>query len=127
MTQAKLLLSRHFIKINAYLIGYGLWILLSQHHVITARIIVPVCFYNIPEQCSITGQDTAILIVTASKKALHRFDIYNSAIHLDAAALTPGTHNILLKKENLFLPDEINLVNLVPSFLQINVYKAGNA
>ena len=123
MIQANLLLSRHFIKINAGLIGYGLWIILSQHQIITHTMQVPVCFYNIPEKTSIIAPDTINLIISSPKRNIQRFDAYNSAIHLDASTLHEGNNHIILQKENLFLPDEINLINLVPSSIQIQLQK----
>lgn len=123
MIQAKLLLSRPFIKINACLIGYGLWILLSQHQLITTRIKAPLCFYKVSENSRLIAPDSIEIIVTASKKALQRFDAYNSAIHLDASTFETGNNYIFLQKENLFLPDEINLVSLIPSSIQIQLQK----
>ena len=123
MIQANLLLSRPFIKINACLIGYGLWILFSQHQIITSRVQAPLCFYKISDDSTIIAPDTIDLIVTASKKSLRRFDTYNSAIHLDASNFQEGNNYILLQKENLFLPDEINLVSLIPSSIQIQLQK----
>ncbi len=123
MIQANLLLSRPFIKINACLIGFGLWIILSQHQIITTTIQAPVCFYKTSDDTTIIAPDTIDIVITASKKSLQRFDAYNSAIHIDASNLKPGNNSILLEKENLFLPDEIYLVNLIPSSLQIQLQK----
>lgn len=123
MIQANLLLSRPFIKINACLIGYGLWVLFSQHQIITSKIQVPVCFYKISENSTLIAPDTIDLIVTAPKKALQKFDVYNSAVHIDASNFESGNNHILLQKENLFLPDEINLVNLIPSSIQIQLQR----
>ena len=123
MIQANLLLSRPFIKINACLIGYGLWILFSQHQIITSRVQAPLCFYKTSDNSTIIAPDTIDLIITASKKSLRRFDAYNSAIHLDASNFQEGNNYILLQKENLFLPDEINLVSLIPSSIQIQLQK----
>ena len=121
MIQANLLLSRPFIKINACLIGYGLWVIFSQHQIITTRVQAPLCFYKTSDNAMIIAPDTIDLIVTGSKKSLQRFDAYNSAIHLDASNLQAGFNHVLLKKENLFLPDEITLVNLLPSTVQIQL------
>lgn len=124
MVQANLLRSRHFIKINACLIGYGIWIILSQHQIITSKIKAPVCFYKTPENFIIIGPDTVDLVISSQKRNLLKFDAYNSAIHIDASILHEGNNHILLQKQNLFLPDEINLVSLVPSSLQIQLQKA---
>ena len=59
-----------------------------------------------------------------ASKILQKFDAYQSAIHLDASTLDLGNNHVMLIKENLFLPDEINLVNLIPSHLQIQLQKA---
>ena len=123
MIQANLLLSRPFIKINACFIGYGLWILFSQHQIVSSKMQAPVCFYKTTDNFNIIAPDTIDIIVSGSKKSLCRFDAYNSAIHIDASNFQPGNNLILLQKENLFLPDEINLVNLIPSSLQIKLEK----
>ncbi len=123
MIQANLLRSRPFIKINACLIGYGLWILLSQHQIITTKVSVPLCFFKVAQDATLIAPDTIDLIVMASKKTLQKFDVYNSAVHLDASDFESGSNLVLLQKENLFLPDEINLVSLVPSSLQIQLQK----
>ena len=124
MIQANLLLSRPFIKINACLIGYGLWILLSQHQIITRTIHAPVCFYKVAENNTVIAPDSIDIIIKASKRDLEKFDAYNSAIHIDASNFQSGNNHIVLQKENLFLPDEIKLVNLLPSSLQIQLQKA---
>lgn len=124
MMQAKLLLSRPFIKINACLIGYGLWMLLSQHQIITRTIHAPVCFYQASQDHTIIAPDTIDITIKASKKSFEHFDAYSSAIHIDASRFQEGNNFITLQKENLFLPDEIKLINLVPSSLQIQLQKA---
>ncbi len=123
MITKKLLLSRPFIKINACLIGYGLWIILSEHQIITHTMQAPLCFYNIPADHTMTAPDHIIIMVRASKKNLHQFDIYNSALHIDASHFVPGNNQVQMQKENLFLPDAINLINLIPSSLQIQLQK----
>jgi len=123
MISTNLLRSRHFIKINACFIGYGIWLLMSQNQVITHTIISSVCFYHMPENYTIVAPETITLTVAGPKRILHQFDVYNHAIHLDATNFTEGKNFIQLQKENLFLPDPINLLNLVPSSLQITLQK----
>lgn len=123
MIKANLLLSRPFIKINACIIGYGMWIIFSQHQIITSTMQVPLCFYKIADNQKIIAPDTIDIVISAPRKTLQKFDAYNSAIHLDASTLDLGNNHVMLIKENLFLPDEINLVNLIPSHLQIQLQK----
>ena len=123
MIKANLLLSHPFIKINACIIGYGIWIIFSQYQIITHTIQVPVCFYKIAENHQIIAPDTINIIISAQRKILQKFDAYNSAIHLDASILDSGNNHVMLTKENLFLPDEINLINLIPSHIQVQLQK----
>ena len=124
MIKTHLLLSSPFIKINACLIGYGIWILCSQYQIISHTMQVPVCFYKTADNQIITAPEYIMMSISAPRKILQKFDAYQSAIHLDASTLDLGNNHVMLIKENLFLPDEINLVNLIPSHLQIQLQKA---
>lgn len=123
MIKANLLLSTPFIKINAGIIGYGIWIIFSQYQIITYTSQVPIYFYKTVEHQKIIAPDSINIIISAQRKTLQRFDAYNSAIHIDASILDLGNNHVMLVKENLFLPDEINLVNLIPSHIQIQLQK----
>jgi hypothetical protein len=123
MIKANLLLSPPFIKINACIIGYGIWAIFSQYQIINHTMQVPVCFYKIAENQQIIAPDNISIIVSAQRKTLQKFDAYNSAIHLDASILDSGNNHVMLAKENLFLPDEINLINLIPSHIQVQLQK----
>lgn len=124
MIQANLLLSRPFIKINACLIGYGMWLVISQHQIITDTINVPVCFYKIPENVTITAPETVRITIKAPKNMIYHYAYEQPAIHLDISSYHLGIHDIRLEKENLFLPDGINLINLTPSLIQVQLQKA---
>lgn len=123
MINLHLLQSRIFIKINACIIGYILWLMLAGYQTIHRTIQAPVCFYNLSDEYTITAPTTVQLSLRSTRKNLEKFDVINSAIHVNAAHFTQGNHMILLDKENLFLPEEIKLVNLRPSSLSIQLQK----
>ena len=123
MKKANILVSKPLIKINASLIGYGLWIIFSQYQITTIQVKVPVCFYKLDDRQTISAPDTIDLTLSAQRKTLHHFDAYNSAVHLDASHLESGNNHISITKDNLFLPDQIKLVNLVPSHIQVHLQK----
>ena len=123
MIKANLLLSRPFIKINACIIGYGIWIMISQHQIITSNVQVPLCFYKTIENHTIIAPDTVNIVISAPRKILQKFDAFNSAVHINASILDLGNNHVMLIKENLFLPDEIKLLNLIPSQIQIQLQK----
>jgi len=117
------MLSRHFIKINACIVGYGIWIIFSQYQIISHTMQIPLCFYKVDDNQIIIAPDNIIIDISAPRKILQKFDAYNSAIHIDASTLDLGNNHVMLVKENLFLPDEINLINLIPSHVQIQLQK----
>lgn len=123
MLKMKVLLSRPLVKINACLIGYGLWIMLTQHQIITTHMHIPVCFYHEQQNTHIIAPESVKITLHGKKRFLQRFDSENSAIHLDASNLQIGKNYITLTKNNLFLPDKINLVNLIPSHIEVDVKK----
>jgi len=123
MIQAKLLLSPPFIKINACLIGYGLWLIFSQNMIITETTSSSVYFYNIPEDYIVSAPTTIQIILSGPKKIMQLSQAYNSTIHIDASNLNLGKNFVKLCKENIFLPDSINLVNLMPTQIEIQLQK----
>ncbi len=123
MIPTNLILSRHFIKINACLIGYGLWLTLGQHHIITRTFTIPVCVYNQHQNKAIISPDVVQLTISCTRKLFYFFDAHNTAIHIDATNLHEGINTVILEKQNLFLPDAISLVNLIPSQVQIQLQK----
>lgn len=123
MLKLKTMLSAPLIKINACLIGYGLWMLLGHHQQITTEMKVPVCFYQTEEHLQIDAPEYIQAVIQAPRAYLKFYNPQSSAIHLDAGALHEGTNHIFIKKENLFLPDKINLVNLVPSKIIVTLKK----
>lgn len=124
MIKTNVLLSHHFIKIHACCIGYGLWILLSQNQILNHTINIPVFLYNVPENNIIIAPNTVHATIRSQRKNIYHFDTQNSAIYIDSSTLHQGNNYILLQKENIFLPDEINLINLVPASIQIQLQKA---
>jgi len=97
--------------------------MLSQHQIITNNLQVPLCFYKMTENNMVIAPETVNITVAAPRKILQKFDIYNSAVHLDASILDLGNNHVMLIKENLFLPDEIKLINLIPSHIEIQLKK----
>lgn len=120
---SNILLHHNFIRIASCIIGYTLWAFIAQYQHMNIEQNIPVCFYKTPHDLEIKAPDTIKISISGKRHALYHFDTDNSGIHLNATGLQPGTHEMKLTRENLFLPDTINLVNLKPSYITISVSK----
>lgn len=118
-----IILHHNFTRIAACIIGYTLWAFIAQYQHMTVEQEVPICFYQEQSNLMLNGPDTIKLIISGRRSTLYHFDTDNSAIHLDASQFKIGTHEIKLSRENLFLPENINLLHLKPSYITIKITK----
>jgi len=115
-----IILHQKTTKISALILGYLTWFFIAQYQNVTHSYIIPICFYNDENIEIIAPQSIKIKIQG------HRLDIFklhqqDLAIHLDATSFHNGINEIILNKENLFLPETLKLINLIPSYISINV------
>lgn len=110
----------HFIKISSCIIGYCLWFFIAQHQSITLTQQAPLCFYQHNSNYTIQAPDSIKVVVSGPRQEVYRL---NNALHIDASSYKEGSYLIELTKENLFLPDTIKLLELIPSHVSIEVHK----
>lgn len=70
---------------------------------------------------SIIAPTQATITITGSRSDVSIFNPSENAIHVDTSNYQPGKHNLQLSRENLFLPDSLKLVQLIPSNISINI------
>jgi len=111
---------RHSTKLFSLILGYSLWFCMAQYQTITKTIQAPLYFYDTNhQQCS--SINAVELVLQGSRSDIYHFNPAHGAIHLDGSNLHPGENELTLSKENLFLPDSLKLVDLVPSHITIHV------
>lgn len=108
------------LKVTSCILGYAFWTILSQSHIKTIEVEVPVCFYG---NSSYTYCAPATLHVTLAGKRtdLRCINPNTLAVHVDAQELKVGTHKLHVDNTTLFLPDTIKLVNYFPANCAIKV------
>jgi hypothetical protein len=129
-----LILHPHFTKISSVCIGYMLWAFIAQFQWTTTIQKVPLCFYQNNEQTiekqvqgqtmndrAILAPDFVMISVYGQRKDIYFFNASESALHIDLSSYSNGTHEIQLSKENLFLPDTLKLIHLVPAHISIKI------
>lgn len=119
-----LILHPHFIKISSVFIGYMLWAFMAQFQWTTTIQTVPLCFYQDNSQSvqkTIIAPDSIMITIVGPRKEMYQFNPTESAVHIDVSQYSDGNHVIQLSKENLFLPDNLKLVHLVPAHISIKI------
>ncbi|MDP3889560.1 MAG: hypothetical protein Q8Q25_03400 [bacterium] len=122
----KLLLSNASLKVLSFIFGYTLWYIFSNEQVITVWKTVPLCFYSVPSQWTITGPDSVSIQLTGKRSHIYTLERENLAAHINTQNLQPGEQCIKLTSDTLFLPDSIKLVHYVPSNLHVTIEESQN-
>lgn len=110
---------RHSTKLFSLLLGYGLWFFVAQYQTVMQSFPVQVYLYDAHHQ-QVTTPSSVQVTVLGSRKDMYHFDKKNAAIHVDSSSYDFGSHEIVLQRENLFLPDTIKLIDLEPSCISIH-------
>lgn len=111
---------RHTTKIYSIILGYSIWFCIAQHQVISQTYQAPIYFYDTKTEF-ITAPASAEITLQGNRKELYKFKKEHAEIHLDGSNLKDGNQEIVLARENLFLPDTLKLVDLIPAHISIHV------
>lgn len=112
----KALLSNGFLKISSCIIGYLLWASLSDSHLSTIWVEVPLSFYNKHEKITIEAPETIQVELKARRSVLYNLEKANLAVHINAQELKEGPNCCVINQSSM----------LLPSFINVNTYKPGN-
>jgi len=110
----------HITKICSIILAYSIWFCVAQHQVISQSYKASIYFYDTANK-EIQAPDTIQITLQGSRKELYNFKEHHATIHLDGSKLTEGKQEIILTRENLFLPETLKLVDLLPSHISIQV------
>lgn len=110
----------HITKICSIILAYSIWFCVAQHQLISQTYQAPIYFYDAATK-NIQAPDSIQITLQGPRKELYNFKSHHASIHLDGSKLTAGNQEIILTRENLFLPDTLKLVDLLPSHISIQV------
>lgn len=108
-------------KLLAFCIGYGLWYIFSSTQIITLSLSIPLCFDTANESRTIKAPESITVTISGKRKALFAMDFEALAAHINADQLTAQEHTIRIRRQDLFLPEHINLIHYEPSPLVISI------
>jgi YbbR domain-containing protein len=115
-----IILHQNFTKIAAILIGYSIWFFITNFTWTTVEYQVPVCFYH-TEQQTIQAPETVLAKITGPSSMMHQLHQQNLGLHIDISKYSTGKHEILLYDANLFLPEPLKLIELIPATIFLNI------
>ena len=115
--QSKLLLS-----VIAILYGYFLWLMISQSFFSSLHIKAPVVLYEIPAKLQAQPQEDVDLHVSGRRFDLRQIAKQDVAININGKDFSNGNNVYTIAQEQIFLPDEIKLIDYNPAKLNILVY-----
>ncbi|OGB86464.1 hypothetical protein A3J41_02810 [candidate division TM6 bacterium RIFCSPHIGHO2_12_FULL_38_8] len=114
-----LILHPNFTKITALILGYTIWLFGSNYQWVTREYSIPVCF--IEEHRNIQAPETIKIKISGPRNQMHYLHPDELAMNLDVSDLTDGKHEIILNPSNLFLPESLKLIELVPATIFLNI------
>ena len=103
------------LKVVALVIGYSFWHIFGGSHTAAVTVSVPLCFYNIPTETQLNAPESISVKLTGKRTDLRALDHTHLALHINATNLKKGKNLLHLSKEELLLPQTIQLVQYAPS------------
>lgn len=117
-----LIVHPNFTKIAALFMGYSIWLFGSNYQWVNKQYTIPVCFSCAETEKVIQAPETVIVKISGPRNQMHHLKPAEMAIHIDAHDLKDGNHEIMLTSANLFLPETLKLVELIPATISCNIH-----
>lgn len=110
----------NFTRLAALVLGYSVWFFASGYQWSQREYTVPICFYQTQGR-AIQAPESVIIKISGPHKEMFHLDPTQLAIHIDLTNYQDGEHEILLNAANLFLPETLKMVELIPSFISFKI------
>lgn len=114
------ILHPNFTKLASLILGYSIWFFAATHQWVCQEYTVPVCFYP-TEQRIVTAPESIKLKISGPRSEIFHLNTIDLAMHINIADYQDGDHKVLLNSSNLFLPETLKLVELIPSYISCNI------
>jgi len=117
----KILTTNIVLKIISCILGCVTWYIVAGSCTHTLQVTVPLTFYNIPEQWTISAPETIIITLLGKRNIIRSIDTAILAAHINGSILHEGTQSAILTSQQLFLPSSIKLIDWNPMPLLITI------
>ena len=69
----------------------------------------------------IQAPEFALIKIVGPRNQMHHLKLSELALHVDVSDFKDGDHEIILNSSNLFLPETLKLVELIPAAISCNI------
>jgi len=122
VTLRKLITNNYNLAISSTFIGFCFWYFLGSMRQIEIHLNVPLSFYGEQlEKYLLDAPESITIFLKGFRKDFYNLQLKSLAIHHNADALHLGANTLSVSAKDLFLPDEIKLVNYKPSNIVVVV------
>lgn len=113
------------LKAVSLVAGFGFWYIFGAMQTGTARIAVPLYFYNVPEHATITAPETIMAQISGKRSIIRALNQEAIALHIDAQTLHEGANLLTSDHATIFLPEALKLVHYLPSnpIVELHMHK----
>lgn len=116
-----LFLSNTVLKCISLLLGFWFWYIASNNHIVTIQLSIPLCFTGLSQHHTIHAPETINVTLRAKRTDIYALSYDSLAIHKNIETLFPGKYGILIEKQDLFLPEQVQLIDYKPSTIIITI------
>lgn len=113
------------LKIISLLIATGLWLAVSSEPPSEAAFNVAIVFQNMPEDLEISSESipSAQVRVRGPERLVRRLQASDVHEEIDLTGMKPGERTFDLNKNQVSLPDKLEVVQIVPSQIHLSFDK----
>jgi len=110
------------LKLTSVLLAIGLWLVVARSPVAEVELRVPIEFHNVPQNLEIDSASftEAQVRVRGAERLIHRLRNGDVRAEVDLAAVRPGTRTFDLTSRNVRLPQDLEVVQIVPGQFQLS-------
>src|SRR6266849_10475944 len=112
------------LKLISLLLAAGLWLVVARDPVAEVELKVPIEFHNVPENLEIDSASftEAQVRVRGPGRLVHRLRSTDVRAEIDLSTVRPGTRTFDLTSRNVHVPQDLEVVQIVPSQFQLSFY-----
>src|SRR5437764_2100681 len=110
------------IKLISLLLAIGLWLVVARDQVAEMELHVPIVFRNVPQNLEIDSASytEAQVRVRGPGRIIHRLRAGDVRAEVNLATVHPGSHTFDLTSRNVRVPQELEVVQIVPGQFQLS-------
>ena len=110
----KVLLSNAMMIVCSIIIGYSLWLMLSQNQIIQQTLAIPV---HIHDQDEVVSKNPIHALIEGTREQLRSLRYHTPAIHLYLDEIKHPTYEI--KANDILLPETLTVIKFWPKIINL--------